>query len=55
VPHCVTVTYTSQAASVLLTVMEIIYWRILEISLYVSSNMSSVRVQSLPLLVDKNW
>jgi hypothetical protein len=27
--------------------MEIIYWRILEISLYVSSNISSLWVQSL--------
>jgi len=37
----------SQTSSVLLTVMEIIYWRILEISLYVSSNISSLLVQSL--------
>jgi hypothetical protein len=37
----------SEASSVLLTLMEIIYWRILEISLYVSSNISSLWVQSL--------
>jgi hypothetical protein len=46
---------TSQASSVVLTVMEIIYWRMLEISLYVSSNISSVWVQSLQILVDKQW
>jgi hypothetical protein len=44
----------SQAASVLLTAMEIIYWRVLEIGLYVSSNISSVMAPSHPLPVGKN-